>query len=180
MENTQILEVVSSLKERFGAGIQSAEMHYDIMTVEAEKSSVYDILAFLKNHPAAPFNFLTSMCGLHFPEAEVEKQMGLMYQLHSFGSNLRIRIKTYFADATIEGKINEMPTITTLWPAANWMERQEYDFFGFHFIGHPDLRRILNVEDMVMFPMRKEYPLEDQTREDKDDSMFGRLEPKLF
>ena len=55
-----------------------------------------------------------------------------------------------------------------------WGECETYDFFGVQFTGHPDLRRILNVEDMIMFPMRKEYPLEDQTREDKKDIMFGR------
>ena len=54
------------------------------------------------------------------------------------------------------------------------MERETYDFYGVNFKGHPDLRRILNVDEMIIFPMRKEYPLEDQTREDKNDSMFGR------
>ncbi|MNC98188.1 NADH-quinone oxidoreductase subunit 5 [compost metagenome] len=54
------------------------------------------------------------------------------------------------------------------------MERETFDFFGVVFEGHPDLRRILNVDEMIIFPMRKEYPLEDQTREDKKDEMFGR------
>ena len=58
--------------------------------------------------------------------------------------------------------------------AANWMERETYDFYGVNFVGHPNLKRILNVDEMDYFPMRKEYPLEDQTRSDKDDEMFGR------
>ena len=58
--------------------------------------------------------------------------------------------------------------------AANWMERETYDFYGVNFVGHPNLKRILNVEEMDYFPMRKEFPLEDQTRIDKDDEMFGR------
>jgi NADH-quinone oxidoreductase subunit C len=58
--------------------------------------------------------------------------------------------------------------------AANWLERETYDFYGVIFEGHPNLKRILNVDEMIIFPMRKEYPLEDQTREDKNDSMFGR------
>jgi NADH-quinone oxidoreductase subunit C len=54
------------------------------------------------------------------------------------------------------------------------MERETYDFFGVNFVGHPNLKRILNVEEMEYFPLRKEYPLEDQKRTDKDDEMFGR------
>jgi NADH-quinone oxidoreductase subunit C len=61
-----------------------------------------------------------------------------------------------------------------LFPSANWQERQEYDFFGVQFKGHPDLRRILNMDEMDYFPMRKEYVLEDDTRTDKEDSFFGR------
>jgi NADH-quinone oxidoreductase subunit C len=83
--------------------------------------------------------------------------------------NKRIRLKTFFA-------VNdcEVPTVTTIWPTAGWMERQEYDFFGINFKGHPDLRRILNMDDITFFPMRKEFPLEDPTRDDKNDAMFGR------
>jgi NADH-quinone oxidoreductase subunit C len=63
---------------------------------------------------------------------------------------------------------------TALFRSANFMERETYDFFGVNFIGHPNLIRILNVDEMDYFPLRKEYPLEDQTRIDKDDEMFGR------
>jgi len=68
----------------------------------------------------------------------------------------------------------QIDTLTNLFSAANWMERETFDFFGIEFIGHPNLIRILNVEYMDYFPMRKEYPLEDQTRKDKDDRFFGR------
>jgi NADH:ubiquinone oxidoreductase subunit C len=68
----------------------------------------------------------------------------------------------------------QIATITDLFAGANWMERETYDFYGIEFTGHPDLRRILNMDDMDYFPMRKEYVLEDGTREDKDDRFFGR------
>ncbi|MFZ1333481.1 MAG: NADH-quinone oxidoreductase subunit C, partial [Flavobacteriales bacterium] len=68
----------------------------------------------------------------------------------------------------------EFDTATDLWPTANWMEREAWDFFGIKFKGHPNLIRILNMEDFPAFPMRKDYPMEDPTRKDKDDSMFGR------
>ena len=83
--------------------------------------------------------------------------------------NVRVRFKV-FTDINKP----DVYTATELFSAANWMERETYDFFGVNFIGHPNLKRILNVEEMDYFPMRKEYPLEDQTRIDKDDEMFGR------
>jgi len=83
--------------------------------------------------------------------------------------NVRMRVKV---SLSIEDPA--IPSATSLWPTANWMERQEYDFFGIQFQGHPNLVRILNVDDLDVFPMRKEYKLEDGTRTDKDDRFFGR------
>jgi NADH-quinone oxidoreductase subunit C len=65
-------------------------------------------------------------------------------------------------------------TAVNLFSTANWLEREAYDFFGVNFVGHPNLIRIMNVDEMDYFPLRKEYPVEDQTRIDKDDDMFGR------
>jgi NADH-quinone oxidoreductase subunit C len=89
--------------------------------------------------------------------------------LHNLNENVRLRYKV-FTDI-------EKPDVfsaTALFSAANWMERETYDFFGVNFIGHPNLKRILNVDEMEYFPLRKEYPLEDQKRTDKDNEMFGR------
>jgi len=84
-------------------------------------------------------------------------------------TNQRLRLKVFLPSDKPEVK-----TLTTVFAGANWMERETYDFFGVIFEGHPNLKRILNVDDMLIFPMRKEYPLEDQTREVKNDLMFGR------
>ena len=82
---------------------------------------------------------------------------------------IRLRFKVY---TSIENP--EVFTATKIFAAANWMERETYDFYGVKFLGHPNLKRILNVDEMDYFPMRKEYPLEDFQRKDKDDEMFGR------
>ncbi len=93
----------------------------------------------------------------------------MVYHLHSLTNNIRLRFKVF---TNIETP--DIFTATQLYSCANWMERETYDFFGVNFIGHPNLKRILNVDEMDYFPMRKEYPMEDQTRVDKDDEMFGR------
>lgn len=138
---------------------------FGMPTFEASPAQVHDLLSFLKNEG---YGFLTTMCGLHFPE-DLGRELGVMYQLHDLPNNRRIRVKTFFSIKT-----PEIPTVTDLFASAGWQERQEFDFFGINFIGHPDLRRILNVDDLDVFPMRKEYRLEDGTRTDKDDRYFGR------
>jgi NADH-quinone oxidoreductase subunit C len=138
----------------------------DMLCFTVDKQIVYDLLMFLKDDGELQFNFLTTLCGMHYPERQ---ELGVVYHLHSFAYNHRIRIKT-----TTPVAKPVIPSVTGIWPAANWMERETYDFFGIEFTGHPNLKRILNVDEMIDFPMRKEFPLEDQTRKDKDDSMFGR------
>jgi NADH-quinone oxidoreductase subunit C len=84
-------------------------------------------------------------------------------------NNVRLRIKAFLPIAN-----PEIPSATSLYSSANWMERETYDFYGIIFQGHPNLTRILNADEMDYFPLRKEYPLEDGTRTDKVDSFFGR------
>lgn len=158
--------VVNKLSNRFGSAIESHEVLNDMLCITAQKELIPSIFLFLRDDLELQYNFLTTLCGMHYPEAE---QLGVVYHLQSFVNNHRIRIKTVT-------ELNEpkIPTITAIWPAANWMEREAYDFFGILFEGHPNLKRILNMDEMTDFPLRKEFPLEDQTREDKNDSMFGR------
>ena len=158
--------VVSKLSDLFGKAIESHEVLSDMLCITVSKDVIYEVLLFLRDEKEMQFNFLTTLCGMHYPE---KAQLGLVYHLHSFANNHRIRIKT---SADISNPV--FPTTTTIWPTANWMERETYDFYGILFDGHPNLVRILNMDDMTDFPMRKDFPLEDQTREDKDDSMFGR------
>lgn len=104
---------------------------------------------------------------MHYPN-QAEKY-AMVYHLHDLQNNLRVRIKAYTTSDH-----PTFPSITEIYDAADWMERQEYDFFGVHFTGHKNLKRILNMDNLEGWPMRKEYPLEDQARFDKDDKMFGR------
>ncbi len=137
-------------------------------TIEIPRGQLKSVLNFLKSDPQINMSFLTDLCGVHFPD-QAGKELSVVYHLHSFIHNLRLRIKVFCP--IDEPKV---PSVTDIYAAANWMERETYDFFGILFEGHPDLRRILNVDEMDYFPLRKEYPLEDRTRKDKDDRYFGR------
>jgi len=166
MEGTDQEKIISALKEKFEGEVLQVELLYDFLTITLKKDQIISIIRHLYDHPDTQFQYLTTLCGVHYPDLN---QIAVMYQLHSLQKNYRIRLKIYLP---VENPVT--PTLTTVFPAANWLERETFDFFGVVFEGHPNLKRILNVEDMIIFPLRKEYPLEDQTREDKNDTMFGR------
>ncbi len=161
-------EVLQFIRESLGSEPVSVTEPHDFLTVEVEASQILPLVGALKSHPQFQFTFLTDLCGLHFPE-QTGKELGTMYMLHSWSSNTRLRLKVFvpIADPRI-------PSMTAHFSSADWMERETYDFYGILFENHPNLRRILNVDDMDYFPLRKEYPLEDQIRHDKVDAMFGR------
>jgi NADH-quinone oxidoreductase subunit C len=169
MEKQALLSTIQEqLKSKFGDALLSAQLDFDFPVFTVKKESIIDILRFLKEDPELNFHFLTTLCVIHYPK-DKGKEFCIMYQLHNMVKNYRIRLKIYTATSD-----TVVPTATILYPSANWMERQEYDFFGIHFKGHPNLKRILNMDEMNYFPMRKEYAVEDGSRDDKDDTMFGR------
>jgi NADH-quinone oxidoreductase subunit C len=161
-------EIKELIQTKLGDAVIAVEQHYDFPVYVIKKEAIYNVLKTLKEDKALDFHFLTTLCAVHFPENKGE-EFCMMYQLHNMPSNWRIRIRAFMPETDLN-----VPTVSDLYPTANWMERQEYDFFGINFVGHPDLRRILNMDEMNYFPMRKEYALEDGTRTDKDDSYFGR------
>jgi NADH-quinone oxidoreductase subunit C len=164
MENSAI---ISTLRDRFGEMILETDDTSDMLTVTVGSMVIHDVIGFLMKDPSMQFEFLTTLCGIHYPDRP--DPLGIVYHLHNFMRNRRIRIKTF---VPVENPT--VSTVTDLFPGANWMERETYDFYGILFEGHPNLKRILNVEYLDYFPMRKEYPLEDPTRDDKDDRFFGR------
>lgn len=164
MDSEQIL---AQLAEKTPAAVLSSDIARDgILNIHSTREHLLGLLQTLRD--GAGFHFLTSLNAIHYPE-QTGQELGVIYHLHNWQQNVRIRVKVFFPKDD-----PNVPTATVLWPTANWMERQEYDFFGVIFTGHPDLRRILNVDDMDVFPLRKEYRLEDGTRTDKDDRFFGR------
>src|SRR6187399_778345 len=167
MEKPTIEQIAASLKEKFGDNILTQEQLYDFPCFTIKKEALLSIVRFLYDDERFQFRYLTTMCGIHYPDAE--QSFCMMYQLHSLTTNVRIRFKAYTTKDDLQ-----FDSLIPVFSGANWMEREAFEFYGFIFKGHPNLKRILNVEDMDYFPMRKEYPVEDRTRSDKDDTMFGR------
>ena len=159
-------KIIATIKETFEDQILHAAMLSDLLTITLKKEKIIEVIRYLYDHPEMKFQYLTTLCGIHYPDLQ---QIAVMYQLHNLYSNVRLRLKIYLPEGN-----PSVPTLTSVFQAANWMERETYDFYGVNFEGHPNLKRILNVDEMIIFPMRKEYPLEDQVRQDKNDAMFGR------
>ena len=156
------------LTEKFGDQVMGFAEPYGLLSFEAPKELNLKVLNFLYDDEQLKFRFLTDLCAVHYP-GNTGKELAVVYHLHNLMDNIRLRFKV-FTDINTP----DVYTATGLFSSANWMERETYDFYGVNFVGHPNLKRILNVDEMDYFPMRKEFPLEDQTRIDKDDEMFGR------
>jgi NADH-quinone oxidoreductase subunit C len=165
LDNSLVKEKLSS---RFGESLSNWDEQYGILSFEAPRELNLKVLQFLYDDESLKFRFLTDLCAVHYPDRNGQ-ELAVVYHLHSLEYNVRLRFKVF---APTEQP--DVYTATNLFASANWMERETYDFFGVNFIGHPNLKRILNVDEMDYFPLRKEYPLEDQSRIDKDDEMFGR------
>ncbi|MEN9512012.1 MAG: hypothetical protein RLZZ370_1831 [Bacteroidota bacterium] len=168
MSNIGNQQVIEALRQSFDADVLAASEPYGLLTIEVNPSKIIEVLEFLNKHQELQLNFLTDLCAVHYPE-DAGREIAVVYHLHSLIHNLRVRLKAFLP---IEKP--EIASATAVYSAANWMERETYDFFGVKFLNHPDLRRILNMDSMDYFPLRKEYALEDETRNDKDDRFFGR------
>ena len=161
-------DIQNKLQEKFGDLVSNFEESYGLLSFEASAANNLKVLQFLYDEPSLQFQFLTDICGVNFPD-DAGREISVVYHLHNLTENIRLRFKIFVPVAA-----PDVFTACNLFSSANWMERETYDFYGVNFVGHPNLKRILNVDEMDYFPLRKEYPLEDQTRIDKDDEMFGR------
>ncbi|HEY0069776.1 MAG TPA: NADH-quinone oxidoreductase subunit C, partial [Chloroflexia bacterium] len=123
----------------------------DQVTVRLHKEHYVEACRFLRDTPGLEFDFLTDLTAVDYPARP--KRFDVVSHLYSMSLNHMLRVKVGVADG------EPCPTITGVWKAANWEERECYDMFGVVFEGHPDLRRILLPEDWEGFPLRKDYPL---------------------
>ncbi len=162
------IDIQNKLLETFGESVFHFQEEKEVFSFEMAADKNTAVILFLKNSEDLRFHFLTDLCGIHYPENDEDHLFAIVYHLHNWYENKRIKIKAYLNGTP------EIKTISNIFLSSNWMERETYDFYGVNFIGHPQLKRILNMDEMISFPMRKEFPMEDSGRTDKDDRFFGR------
>jgi NADH-quinone oxidoreductase subunit C len=136
--------------KRGGFGIQ-AKIAYGELTLSATPDTVIGLLTFLRDDAQCKFSQLIDLCGADYPSRE--KRFDVVYHLLSLHKNHRIRVKVQ------AGENEAVPTASTVWPSANWFEREAFDMYGIQFSGHPDLRRLLTDYGFVGYPLRKDFPL---------------------
>jgi NADH-quinone oxidoreductase subunit C len=137
-----------TLKDRFPAAVLAVEEFRGETTVTIDAAALREVMQFL----AARYDLLVDLAGADFGIAS--PRFMVAYLLHSMRYNNRLRIKTGVAEGT------ELDTVSDIWRAAEWLEREVFDMFGIPFANHPDLRRILLTDDFVGHPLRKEFPVQ--------------------
>jgi NADH-quinone oxidoreductase subunit C len=145
--------LVKRLKGKLNGAVIEATGFLGQLSIRIERSRIVEACDLLKRDSDTPFNYLSDVTCVHFPDRS-EAPFEVVYNLYSISANERVRLKVATTDA--EG----VESVTSVWPAANWMEREVYDLFGVTFRNHPDLRRLLLPPDWEGHPLRKDYPLE--------------------
>jgi NADH-quinone oxidoreductase subunit C len=131
--------------------IKKTSILFDELLIETDENELLNVIQFLKSNNKLKFRQLIDIAGVDYPEDE--KRFKLIYLLLSHENNLRLKLQINFE---VDKKI---PTLTKIFPSANWMEREVFDMYGIEFIDHPDLRRILTDYNFEGFPLRKDFPL---------------------
>ncbi len=142
---------LKKLKEKFSDLILEVIEFRGELTFIIKKEDLIKVCQFLKSDPELKYNFLSDVCGVDFPQKE--KRFEVVYNLYSVPNRWRVRLKVRVREG------ESVPSATSVWSAANWMEREVYDMFGVKFDNHPDLRRILMPDDWIGHPLRKDFPL---------------------
>jgi NADH-quinone oxidoreductase subunit C len=143
---------VKKLQEKFPASVLEVKTFRDEVNVTVQKKDIFEICKFLYADPDLQYQMLTDLCGVDFyPEVP---RFEVVYLLYSMTKHQRLRLKVKV------GNSESVPSVESIWKAADWLEREVYDLFGISFDNHPDLRRILLWDGYEGHPLRKDFPVE--------------------
>lgn len=143
---------IAGLQEALPGAVEQLSYFVGDWTLIVPAVRLLDVARHLKESPGAAFDFCSDVTATDWPTRAA--RFDVVYCLYSVGHRHRVRVKVRAGDG------DPVPSVTGIWPGANWLEREVYDLFGVNFTGHPDRRRILMPEDWQGFPQRKDYPLE--------------------
>jgi len=143
--------LLDALQKAFPGAIQEAVVFRKMPSITVAKESLLALCHFLSSEEGGAYALLTDETAVDYPKRE--KRFDIVYHLYSFERNDRLRLKVQVAAA------ESVPSVTKVWPAANWLEREVYDMFGVVYEGHPDLKRILLPDEWVGHPLRKDYDI---------------------
>ena len=143
--------LVKKLKAKFGDAIRDASEFVGQLSVNVAGEQIVPICDFLRTDAESTFNYLSDLTCVHYPDRK-EAPFEVVYNLYSISTHERVRLKAQTSES--------IGSVTGVWPAANWLEREVFDLFGVHFENHPDLRRLLLPPDWEGYPLRKDFPLE--------------------
>ena len=143
--------LVEELQKRFPGAVTEALIFRDQPAITLQKDAIVSVAEFLKSDDGGAYVFLTDQTAVDYPKRE--KRFEVVYHVYSFKRNDRLRLKI------LTGENEQVPSVVSVWPAANWMEREIFDMFGIPFEGHPNLKRILLPDDWTGHPLRKDYDI---------------------
>jgi NADH-quinone oxidoreductase subunit C len=143
--------LLDELQKRFPGAISEAVTFRNMPSLNVAKEHLVALCQFLKSDEGGAYTLLTDQTAVDFPKRE--KRFDIIYHLYSFQRNDRLRLRVQVGEA------ERVPSVTGVWPTANWLEREIYDMFGVVYEGHPDLKRILMPEGWVGHPLRKDYDI---------------------
>ena len=149
--NLKLIELEKLVNSELTSKIKKTIIAFNELLIETSEEELINVIHFLKSNDKLKFRQLIDIAGVDYPEED--KRFNLVYLLLSHEKNIRIKISINFE---IEKKI---PTLTKIYPSANWMEREVFDMYGIEFVDHPDLRRILTDYNFEGHPLRKDFPL---------------------
>jgi NADH-quinone oxidoreductase subunit C len=143
---------IEELKAAIPGGVEQLSFWVGDWTIIVPPDRLLDVVVHLRDAPGARFDYLSDVTASDWPPRA--KRFDVVYCLFSTTRRQRVRVKVRAGDG------DPVPSVTGVWPAANWLEREVYDLFGVNFVGHPDRRRILMPDEWQGYPQRKDYPLE--------------------
>lgn len=155
MQLPNALDPVEALKGAMPDAVLDVAYFRDETTIVVAPAQIVAVMRFLRDTRGLVYNYLSDISAVdYYPDFNRPERFGLSYHVYSMIYNRRLRVKVYLPE---EDPV--VDTVTVVWPAANWLEREAYDMMGIRFEGHPDPRRLLMPEDWDGHPQRRDYPL---------------------